>query len=201
MHEWLLAEFHWLFVMGLLVLMIAGCLVAHVRAEHVRRDDDKQGRKYYRTSVRDHRRWVAADDAGWIDGSWRWKWQARLEARKWTVINDPPEYAPDDETDLPPIEEEPGDEWADELHNIGQDIAAEPAWSWRAEVMHRWKPVLALGQVTEEDVARFYLEDGDYWALRRSEMRSWQAGNDEDEKRYLRSCVRRGWLVMEDLAA
>jgi len=161
MREWLLAEFHWLFVMGLLVLVIAGCVAGWALQRQA---------------------WYYTDD----------------EADLLRFAADVAEMQP---VILPPIEDDPGDEWADELHAIGQDIAAEPAWSWRAEVMHRWKPVLALGQVTEEDVTRFYLADADYWALRRSEMRAWQAGNDEDEKRYLRSCVRRGWLVMEDLAA
>src|SRR5215472_4918484 len=162
MTAWLLAEFHWLFVIGLLVLVIAGCVAGWALQRQA---------------------WYYADDEMDYD-------DARADL---VLADDRDGLGPADEAQL-------DDEWADELHNIGQDIAAEPAWSWRAEVMHRWKPVLALGEVTEEDVARFYLDDADYWALRRAEMRAWQAGNDEDEKRYLRSCVRRGWLVMEDLA-
>jgi len=158
MVNWLLASFHWLLIIGGLLLLIAACLVAWVIQQQpwAWRDDDKQGHRYYRTSFNDHRRWVVADDAGWIDGSWRWKWQARLEARKWTVTDEPPEYESDDwQIPLPPIEDEPGDEWATELHAIAIDLpgpvaGAEAPGYGRAGELHSYAdafpPVLQLGR-------------------------------------------------------
>jgi len=35
-------------------------------------------RRYYRT---DYGRWVVADCAGWLPGSWRFKWLARWATR------------------------------------------------------------------------------------------------------------------------
>ena len=100
-----------------------------------------------------------------------------------------------------PIEDEPGEEYADELQQIrGELMAAEPRYDSLALITRIPRWMLDHGY-TGEDWLRLNLPDGDYWAIREAEMASWRDGNDEDEKRYLRGCVRKGWLTMEGLAA
>ena len=104
MVNWLLAQFHWLLVIGGLLLLIAACLGA----------------------------WV-------------------IQRQPWAWRDDPPEYDPDDwQVPLPPIEDEPGDEWAGALHHIALDFPApQLARSGGGELHpyeHAFPPVLQLGR-------------------------------------------------------
>ena len=163
MRDWLLADFHWLFVTACLVLVIAGCLFAWVRRQD----------------------WYWADD----------------EPEDLPGRGAPAPAAGELQIVLPPIEDEPGEEYADELQQIrGELMAEEPRYDSLA-IITRIPRYMADRGYTAEDWLRLNLPDGDYWALREAEMKRWQDSHEDDEKRYLRSCVRKGWLVMEELAA
>jgi hypothetical protein len=101
-------------------------------------------------------------------------------------------------------------EWADELQHARGELWADELDSptlyereYEAQLsyldQHR---ACILQQLEPDDYDRVInLGNTDYWSLQKGWLEEWEAHTDRERKRYLRACVRAGWLEPEQIAA